>query len=356
MSEKIYQATSDGSLQEVSLQEFVCHKVVRAAKIVAVGIGPEVPPDAPHGTRRGVRLALEGAAHVDVSQLWMQTKAAQPGGYFVQYEDGYSSFSPAKAFEEGYVLCTSEKPVEGDAAGPSAADLDAINADPATAGATGTKLLEFAKMLGGVRAADPAELKPTAPMPRDLPEGSLVTVKGGRGIQFKVEHCEQINGRRFVALDGLPQLFHESELIPVAEEPDTHAEEIADAENNHGQTSREPIADPTDGTAEGGAEAAVSESEPGPTSGSETEATDQTSSSEPSTSSVSDTESSSTHQPDSSLSQSWSMVSLSTESPSSEVPFEAPQPSLSTGSSASEGSAEASQPTAESPAQATQAE
>ncbi|HLG97188.1 MAG TPA: hypothetical protein VKX49_12825 [Bryobacteraceae bacterium] len=26
----------------------------------------------------------------------------QPGGYFVVYEDGYESFSPAKAFEEGY--------------------------------------------------------------------------------------------------------------------------------------------------------------------------------------------------------------------------------------------------------------
>lgn len=24
------------------------------------------------------------------------------GGYFVVYEDGYESFSPAKAFEEGY--------------------------------------------------------------------------------------------------------------------------------------------------------------------------------------------------------------------------------------------------------------
>jgi hypothetical protein len=26
----------------------------------------------------------------------------QPGGYFVVYKDGYKSFSPAKAFEEGY--------------------------------------------------------------------------------------------------------------------------------------------------------------------------------------------------------------------------------------------------------------
>jgi hypothetical protein len=26
----------------------------------------------------------------------------EAGGYYVQYKDGYTSFSPAEAFEEGY--------------------------------------------------------------------------------------------------------------------------------------------------------------------------------------------------------------------------------------------------------------
>lgn len=33
---------------------------------------------------------------------YIQKHNPQPGGYYVLYEDGYKSFSPAKAFEEGY--------------------------------------------------------------------------------------------------------------------------------------------------------------------------------------------------------------------------------------------------------------
>ena len=33
----------------------------------------------------------------------------EPGWYMVQYEDGYISFSPEKAFEEGYTLVGSKK-------------------------------------------------------------------------------------------------------------------------------------------------------------------------------------------------------------------------------------------------------
>jgi hypothetical protein len=32
----------------------------------------------------------------------MHKHKPQVGGYFVQYRDGYKSFSPAAAFEEGY--------------------------------------------------------------------------------------------------------------------------------------------------------------------------------------------------------------------------------------------------------------
>lgn len=267
MSEKIYQATSDGSLQEVSLPEYVCHKVVRAAKIVAIGIGPEPGVDAVPSARRGVRLALEGAAHVDVSQLWMQTKSAQPGGYFVQYEDGYSSFSPAKAFEEGYVAA----PADGDHGEESQAkvisidlldlvklsmqvatvapqmdispsgtiksatallgrvaggqmnrqfavsnvhDLDLVEAAPVSVHITRTGPGVGGGTSGGtLPAADPNEPRPTGPAPREIPLGAIVQIKGGNQAQFKVAYCDQINGRRFVALEGLPELFHENDIV-----------------------------------------------------------------------------------------------------------------------------------------------
>jgi hypothetical protein len=37
-----------------------------------------------------------------VDQEYMAKHKPEVGGYFVQYDDGYKSFSPAKAFEEGY--------------------------------------------------------------------------------------------------------------------------------------------------------------------------------------------------------------------------------------------------------------
>jgi hypothetical protein len=318
MSEKIYQATKDGSLQEVSLPEYVCHKVVRAAKIVAVGIGPDPGPEAAPGTRRGVRLALEGAAHVDVSQQWMQNKFAQPGGYFVQYEDGYSSFSPAKAFEEGYVKAETA----GEKKRPTIEELEAILAEnddqiaikinpdgsitaypkdtaqvSALSAAIGTKTVELPaaeEFDGGMRhaAADTSELTPTAPLPRDIPEGALVTVKGGSGRQFTVGHIEQVNGRRFVSLKELPQLFHEDQLIPVPAA--TEVQQNAD-----------------------------------PTSGDDSEATDRTSSSEPEPSSTqprnsdSSTDSSGTQEQDASSSQ--DQTGTTADQPTEESPAQADQ-------------------------------
>jgi hypothetical protein len=40
---------------------------------------------------------------VVVNDYYMHQHRPQTGGYYVVYEDGYESFSPAKAFEKGYV-------------------------------------------------------------------------------------------------------------------------------------------------------------------------------------------------------------------------------------------------------------
>lgn len=80
------------------MPRYRCHKEVHALKIREVihrrpdGSGPPpaiVPED-------------EGYGMFWVTDEYIQKHNPQPGGYFVVYEDGYRSFSPAAAFEKGY--------------------------------------------------------------------------------------------------------------------------------------------------------------------------------------------------------------------------------------------------------------
>lgn len=43
-----------------------------------------------------------GFAPVEISQSYLEKHQPCVGGYYVVYEDGYLSFSPAEAFESGY--------------------------------------------------------------------------------------------------------------------------------------------------------------------------------------------------------------------------------------------------------------
>jgi hypothetical protein len=77
-----------------------CHKRVRAARVTHVEALRSHPP--------ALRLSLEGVnTRVEVTAKWWSEKLGELGGYYVVYDDGYTSFSPAKAFEEGYT------PIEG---------------------------------------------------------------------------------------------------------------------------------------------------------------------------------------------------------------------------------------------------
>ena len=52
-----------------------------------------------------LRFSDEGFAPLVVGfQMFARYKPV-PGDYYVQYDDGYASFSPKKAFEEGYTRC-----------------------------------------------------------------------------------------------------------------------------------------------------------------------------------------------------------------------------------------------------------
>jgi hypothetical protein len=83
---------------EVELPLYTCHKQVRALKIkefrqaqnppYACEIIPEEP----------------GFTPIVVSREWVTKHKPVAGGYYVVYKDGYKSFSPAEAFEDGYSL------------------------------------------------------------------------------------------------------------------------------------------------------------------------------------------------------------------------------------------------------------
>lgn len=75
------------------LPQYLCHKKVRALKI---GLVHKVA---------GQWMLTPTNAHFDevpVSEDYIKRNVPHAGGYFVVYEDGYQSFSPAEAFEAGY--------------------------------------------------------------------------------------------------------------------------------------------------------------------------------------------------------------------------------------------------------------
>lgn len=79
------------------LKKWICHKVVSAARIDSI---KDVSP-----TLTRLWLAPEHSpdnAVVMVDLDYMHKHRPQAGGYYVEYEDGYKSFSPAKPFESGY--------------------------------------------------------------------------------------------------------------------------------------------------------------------------------------------------------------------------------------------------------------
>jgi hypothetical protein len=97
------------------------HKTVRAVKI------KEVVLHDPTGSEPALEFAggfiiPEGDKFVPIpfDADFFNKHLPEAGGYYVVYADGYASFSPAKAFEEGYVLApakvSEDAPVKPDEA------------------------------------------------------------------------------------------------------------------------------------------------------------------------------------------------------------------------------------------------
>lgn len=85
------------------LPKYRCHKEVWALKIKSV-----VPTTITEEVGFTLFFDGEGYAPVKVSSEWVMKHAPRQGGYYVVYEDGYKSFSPAEAFESGYTIIANE--------------------------------------------------------------------------------------------------------------------------------------------------------------------------------------------------------------------------------------------------------
>lgn len=88
----------DAFAAQIQMPQYQSHKKVWALKIKAV---LNAPPSAPPGSM-ALEFIEKGYAPLTVSAEYIDKHAPYAGGYYVTYEDGYQSFSPAKAFEEGY--------------------------------------------------------------------------------------------------------------------------------------------------------------------------------------------------------------------------------------------------------------
>lgn len=86
---------------QVELPKYQCHKIVHGFKITNIvrdGEGEDRDTDG-----SAVLHHEEGYfIPVKVDAEYMSKHKPEIGGYYVIYEDGYQSFSPADAFEGGY--------------------------------------------------------------------------------------------------------------------------------------------------------------------------------------------------------------------------------------------------------------
>lgn len=83
------------------MPKYKCHKEVYALKIEKITMDGE-----------GENRETDGSATISpieypfspfkVDAAYVQKHKPKVGGYYVVYEDGYKSFSPAEAFEAGY--------------------------------------------------------------------------------------------------------------------------------------------------------------------------------------------------------------------------------------------------------------
>lgn len=91
------------------MKKFKSHKIVEAGKI------KELEPTGDKGWGSALLETDDGSPErMMLSPEYLEKHKPEVGGYFVRYEDGYESFSPAEAFESGYTEVESHHSVDED--------------------------------------------------------------------------------------------------------------------------------------------------------------------------------------------------------------------------------------------------
>lgn len=90
--------SEDTSGPSVQMTRWKCHKEVSAEKILHIS-----DPTEPGNESDGSRILHFAGSFRRVDRHYVQKHQPAVGGYFVVYDgDFYQSYSPAKAFEDGY--------------------------------------------------------------------------------------------------------------------------------------------------------------------------------------------------------------------------------------------------------------
>lgn len=86
------------------MPQYQSHKKVWALKIKSIVFDSDLAKETNRETTGGATITPEddGYGPFEVDHAYVSKHKPQTGGYYVVYDDGYKSWSPAKAFEEGY--------------------------------------------------------------------------------------------------------------------------------------------------------------------------------------------------------------------------------------------------------------
>lgn len=91
---------------QVEMPRYKCHKKVWALKILSIELD-SVKAQSENRETDGsavITPANAGYAPFRIEHDYIHKHKPEVGGYYVVYADGYKSFSPVKAFEDGYSL------------------------------------------------------------------------------------------------------------------------------------------------------------------------------------------------------------------------------------------------------------
>lgn len=91
---------------QIEMPRYQSHKQVHALKIATINFDRDAAQAEERETDGSATItpAETGYAPFKVDHEFVHKHKPQAGGYYVIYEDGYKSWSPADAFEAGYTL------------------------------------------------------------------------------------------------------------------------------------------------------------------------------------------------------------------------------------------------------------